>query len=110
MKLSQQLSRVDDSDIYFAVAFILLAFDKFEWGMIAACVGCFCVFCKRVAERKEKKEMTNGDKIRSMDNEQLAQILAAVCPPGNGESRLTCVSSKSCGSCWLEWLGKEVEK
>ena len=28
MKTSEQLSRVDDSDIYFAVTIILLAFDK----------------------------------------------------------------------------------
>ena len=54
--------------------------------------------------------MTNGDNIRSMDNKQLSQILAMVCPPGNGESRLTCTGRKSCTCCWLEWLGKEAEK
>ena len=55
--------------------------------------------------------MTNGDKIRGMNNKQLSQMLAMVCPPGNGESRLTCTGRKSsCACCWLEWLGKEVGK
>ena len=56
------------------------------------------------------REVTNGDNIRSMDNKQLSQILAMVCPPGNGESRLTCTGRKSCTCCWLDWLNKEVEK
>ena len=54
--------------------------------------------------------MTNGDKIRELNNKQLSRMMAMVCPPGNGESRLTCTGRKSCICCWLEWLNKEVEK
>ena len=50
--------------------------------------------------------MTNGDKVRGMNNKQLSQMLAMVCPPGNGESRLTCAGRKSCACCWAGMAGK----
>lgn len=62
MKTSEQLSRVNDSDIYFAVTFILLAFDKNGFAILAFCIGCLLCFAKRVVQRVERriKEKENG--------------------------------------------------
>lgn len=50
---------------------------------------------------------TNGDRIRSMSNEKLANLLGdkCVCPP-SGECAET---SGNCDSCWLKWLKKPAE-
>ena len=53
----------------------------------------------------KKKKPTNGDRIRSMTDEELAEKLGSFrCPqkwcfPDDG---------KNCKSCWLEWLRQEV--
>lgn len=55
MKTSEQLSRVDDSDIYFAVTIILLAFDKNGFAILAFCIGCLLSFAKSVVKRVERR-------------------------------------------------------
>ena len=47
-------------------------------------------------------EMTNGDCIRVMSDEQLATIIARMCPPGKYYCRSSGVPP--CDDCWLKWL------
>lgn len=53
-----------------------------------------------------KPPMTNADRIRSMSDKELAEILFSQrsCPPG--KSRLACEASGTCLECWTEWLAK----
>lgn len=62
-----------------------------------------------VKENGEEKKQTNADRIRSMNDEELAELLA-----GNNfhclniEQDIEC----QCGDCqehWLKWLQSEVE-
>ena len=50
-----------------------------------------------------KKPQTNADRIRSMEDEELAKILGnkCICPPTT-----ECVN---CFDCWLEWLQQPAE-
>lgn len=50
-----------------------------------------------------KKPQTNADRIRSMEDEELAKILGnkCICPPTT-----ECVN---CVDCWLEWLQQPAE-
>ena len=41
--------------IYFAVTFILLAFDKNGFAILAFCIGCLLCFAKRVVQRVERR-------------------------------------------------------
>lgn len=65
---------------------------------------------------------SNGDRIRAMSDEGLAEYMADivdVCPP---ESNMKCLddlyahgegpypSDEQCRKCWLDWLREEVEK
>lgn len=50
--------------------------------------------------------MTNGDCIRSMSNEELAEILKMECPPG---VKVDHSGPYSCENCWLNWLNKPAE-
>ena len=69
----------------------------------------------------EPKPMTNGDRIRSMSDEELAEFYCNdvdACPPG---SDMKCIdelyahgegpypSDEQCRKCWLNWLRKEGE-
>lgn len=49
---------------------------------------------------------TNGDRIRSMSNEELAEILKRECPPG---AKVDHSRPYSCKNCWLDWLNKPAE-
>lgn len=55
MKTAEQLSRVNDSDIYFAVAILLFAFEKVWFAVFALMIGFFCSFCKRIIEKSERE-------------------------------------------------------
>ena len=48
--------------------------------------------------------MTNGDKIREMNNEELAKLLDTFCSQIEGCND----DVESCEKCILEWLNKEV--
>lgn len=50
--------------------------------------------------------MTNGDCIRSMSNEELAEILKMECPP---RVKVGHSCPYSCENCWLNWLNKPAE-
>ena len=55
MKTAEQLSRVNDSDIYFAVAILLFAFEKVGFAIFALMIGFFCFICKDFIEKSERK-------------------------------------------------------
>ena len=53
---------------------------------------------------------TNADRLRSMTDEELAEMMSpndSGCPPimRGGTS---CLGQISCGECWLDWLKEEV--
>lgn len=54
------------------------------------------------------KKPTNADRIRSMSDEELAEIIA--CPKGLFD-RMECFDySRHCKDCVLEWLQQPVEE
>lgn len=54
-------------------------------------------------------KLTNGDKIRQMSNEELANSFADACPP---KMHKKCRGSlrEECFACWSEWLESEVKE
>ena len=53
--------------------------------------------------------MTNGDKIRQMTNEELAELMNdEPCPPMYRGTR--CPEERNCLECWAEWLKMEAEE
>lgn len=61
-----------------------------------------CANCIHNNSRKDRYEpMTNGDKIRAMTDEELAEYLSNVhyCPTPS-----PCDPTKNCKDCWAEWL------
>ena len=54
--------------------------------------------------------MTNGDKLRTLNNQQLAEYIDFIaCPPVGSLSDLgyDLCHRLSCTTCWLEWLNSE---
>lgn len=55
---------------------------------------------------------TNGDRVRLMPDEKIADLVAHGCPPGEDvfycESVFT-EADETCAACWLRWLQKEAE-
>ena len=56
--------------------------------------------------------MTNGDKVRQMTDEQIADVLSwnYICPsniecPGGGKP----LTPTNCRACWMEWLKQEAK-
>ena len=77
-----------------------------------------CINCVRDKDKKPTeyfpkrptKPITNGDVIRSMDDEELGRFLA------NIRNEITCVISgiygceeDSCDKCWIKWLEEVSE-
>lgn len=66
---------------------------------------------KRKLELQERarqaKHQTNGDRIRAMTDEELAEYLSEVhyCPTPSH-----CDPTKNCKDCWSEWLRSPVEE
>ena len=50
--------------------------------------------------------MTNGDRIRSMTDEEIAEVIWMICPTSGVNSK-GCINVR-CSQCWLEWLKQEV--
>lgn len=50
--------------------------------------------------------MTNGDKIREMSNDELAEII--MCPYLADPE--TCIRETTCVECCREWLAEEAER
>ena len=58
----------------------------------------------------EPKPITNSDRIRSMTDKELAEMMSpndSGCPPimRGGKS---CFGQISCEKCWLDWLNQEA--
>ena len=76
------------------------------------CYACF-MSTEDHAYYKEKQttKITNADKLRAMNDEELAKtlvILSERCPDG-----VDCESvppGRKCFTCWLEWLKEDVEQ
>lgn len=64
--------------------------------------------------RADPIKPTNGDGIRAMTNEELAEWfdckMPDKCPPGfNSKFMPYCTYDNGCRDCWLEWLEQEAE-
>ena len=63
--------------------------------------------------KRPTKPITNGDFIRSMTDEELAETIVHtygngyVCPPNH--THIFCTLDNGCGKCWLSWLKSPVE-
>lgn len=59
----------------------------------------------------DPKNPTNGDKIRQMSNEELADYLSSTDVNACAKDRDYCKEETwKCDKCWLEWLNSEVEE
>ena len=60
---------------------------------------------------REETKMTNGDRIRSMSDEELANRLSkGACNPHCPCDRFICTDTKGgCRAAWLVWLKQEAE-
>ena len=73
------------------------------------------------AYAEKKHHITNGNKLRAMSDEELAEFYCNdvdACPPG---SDMKCIdelyahgegpypSDEQCRKCWLDWLRQEAE-
>lgn len=54
----------------------------------------------------EAKPMTNGDRIRAMTDEELANEMIG-CPP---DRKVRCQLECECSQCWLGWLQQPVKE
>ena len=53
--------------------------------------------------------MTNGERIRLMNDEELAELMTdEPCPPLHRRKR--CPEERNCLECWAEWLKMEVSE
>lgn len=77
------------------------------------CANMDSEYCFACDDGNQFKPMTNGDRIRSMTDEELAENLmkAYDCPKGKD-----CVEQMpgedgfhQCKRCWVEWLRQECE-
>lgn len=59
MKSVERMRKIEDSDLYFATALILWAFDKNGFAILAFCIACLLGFTWRSVEKEEKR---NGEK------------------------------------------------
>lgn len=57
-----------------------------------------------------KPPMTNADRIRSMSDEELAELLflQRKCPPE--KKHITCGTTGTCDECWTDWLRQPAEE
>lgn len=58
----------------------------------------------KLESQRKLKPKTNGDKIRSMTDKEMAKILNGGCPPGGAKC------NGRCGLCWLDWFRSPVEE
>lgn len=63
---------------------------------------------ERECDTFERRIVTNGDRIRAMSNEEIAEFLEENnCPPGM-DSDARCPAR--CSICWLNWLNAEAKE
>lgn len=73
-----------------------------------------CDFYDYVRKRA-RKQVNNGDRFRSMTDEELADMFACdVCPNHLGDSTWECAydysETSECRQCWLDWLRQEYKE
>lgn len=56
----------------------------------------------------QSKVVTNGDKIRQMNNEEFAKLRVYQCPPVQAEF-CKGTDTVKCVKCWLNWLNAPAE-
>lgn len=54
--------------------------------------------------------MTNGDRIRAMNDEELAKIITKKYGCPGTMNHVTCGTVGTCEECWINWLRKPVEE
>ena len=64
-------------------------------------------YYERKIEKQESKPISNADRIRAMDDEELAHVLSHEQDDGCPKRDLHC--QDSCKNCWLDWLKQEVD-
>lgn len=63
-----------------------------------------------VCGHKTNMPQTNADRIRSMTDEELADLInreISYCAPTSGDCEKT---SNDCKACWLDWLQRPAEE
>lgn len=53
--------------------------------------------------------MTNGDRIRAMSDEELAEHIWKKCGCPNGKNNITCGYVGDCRDCWIDWIRQPAE-
>ena len=69
-----------------------------------------CGACKAFKEAYHAGTLTNGDRIRQMDNAETAEFFGfavLICPPIRGRKPDNCPDG--CKECWLNWLNAPAE-
>lgn len=59
---------------------------------------------------KERKPITNADRIRAMPDEELAEFLYNAWDNAAWCSDKRCTEDDSCLPCWLKWLREECNE
>ena len=62
------MKSIDEVDLYFAVAFILWAFDKIPFAIIAYAISFLCIILRgfeRAAKRRIKNRMLENESFRN---------------------------------------------
>lgn len=57
--------------------------------------------------------MRNGDKLRQMTDEEMANIISLPCPPDGGQvlgKMITGCVKTDCAWCWMCWMAEEDEE
>ena len=78
--------------------------NTYEYG----CTKPLAETCPLINLNAKPKPMTNADRIRSMADEELAELIGRdtdSCAPTGDCERM----SRDCKACWLEWLQQPAE-
>ena len=79
--------------------------NTYEYG----CTKPLAETCPLINLNAKPKPMTNADRIRSMTDEELAELIDretdSCAPTGDCEKM-----SRDCKACWLEWLQQPAEE
>ena len=114
-------NRVEDIDLYLVGACICFAVGGINSAMVLLGCGAICWFGKRFMEvlknenknsttckNFNEKKITNGDWIRQMSNEELADYLSDSDVEACAKDRDHCKEEYwNCRNCWFEYLESE---
>ena len=81
----------------------------FVFGMATGYLGALWQICAQKSLRAKGVAMTNAERIRLMNDEELAELMTDdPCPPLYRRKR--CPEERNCLECWAEWLKMEAEE